>query len=129
MLDLSSASYLLLKSVGISYSLVSCAKKCIGRGYHPLNLRMLCLKAWKAGDLSGILLQLVLCGTPVLLERLLVLMQAVWSDRCVFKDWGEALIMPVLKKGDLQICDNWRGSVFWMQLARFFELFRIACKS
>jgi len=27
----------------------------------------------------------------------------------VFKDWRDALIVPVPKKGDLQSCDNWRG--------------------
>jgi len=27
----------------------------------------------------------------------------------VFKDWRDALIVPVPKKGDLLSCDNWRG--------------------
>jgi len=27
----------------------------------------------------------------------------------VFKDWRDALIVSVPKKGDLQSCDNWRG--------------------
>ena len=67
------------------------------------------LKARKVGDLSGILSEMVLCGGPVLLERLLVLMQAVWREGCVFKDWSDALIVPVPKKGDLQFCNNWQG--------------------
>jgi len=25
------------------------------------------------------------------------------------KDWRDALIVPVPKKGDLQFCDNWQG--------------------
>ena len=61
------------------------------------------LKARKAGGLSGILPELVLCGSPVLFDRLLVLMQAIWRDGCVFKDWRDALIVPVPKKGDLQL--------------------------
>jgi len=61
------------------------------------------------GGLSGILQDLVLCGGPVLLERLLVLMQAVWKEGCVFKDWRDALTVPVLKKGNLKSCDNWCG--------------------
>ena len=52
---------------------------------------------------------MVLCGSPILFDRLLVLMQAVWRDGCVFKDWRDALIVPVPKKGDLQFCDNWWG--------------------
>ena len=67
------------------------------------------LRARKAGGLSGILPELVLCGGPVLLDRLLALMQIVWREGCVFKDWRDALIVPVPKKGDLQSCDNWCG--------------------
>ena len=33
----------------------------------------------------------------------------VWSDGCVVGDWCNALIMPVPKKGNLKLCDNWRG--------------------
>ena len=77
------------------------------------------LNTRKARGLSGILPELVLCGSPVLLDRLLVLMQAVWRDGCVFNNWRDALIVPVPKKGDFQFCDNWQGSVCWMLLARF----------
>ena len=41
--------------------------------------------------------------------RLLVLMKAVWREGSVFRDWRDALIVPVPKKGDLQSCDNWTG--------------------
>jgi len=43
----------------------------------------------------------------------------------VFKDWRDALIVPVPKKGDLQSCDNWwgipyRGKFLWREnLANF----------
>ena len=46
---------------------------------------------------------------PVLLDRLLFLMQTVWKEGCVFQDWRDALIVPVLKKDDLQFYDNWHG--------------------
>ena len=67
------------------------------------------LQTRKAGGLSGILQELVLCGGPVLLNRLLVLMQIVWREGCVFKDWRNALIVPVPKRDDLQSCYNWYG--------------------
>ena len=25
------------------------------------------------------------------------------------KDWKDATILPIPKKGNLQVCDNWRG--------------------
>ena len=53
------------------------------------------LKTRKAGGLSGILPELVLCGGPVLLDRLLA---TVWRESCVFKkDWRDAMIVPVPK--------------------------------
>jgi len=65
------------------------------------------LTARKVGGLSGILPELVLYGGPILLDRLLVLMKAVWREGSVFRDWRNAL--P--KKGDLQSCDNWCSGV------------------
>ena len=60
------------------------------------------LKARKAEGLSGILSEMVLCGGPVLLESLLVLMQAVWREDYVLKNWRDALIVPFPKKAVLQ---------------------------
>ena len=60
------------------------------------------LKARNAEGLSGILSKMVLCGGPVLLESLLVLMQAVWREGCVLKNWRDALIVPFPKKAVLQ---------------------------
>ena len=67
------------------------------------------LKSRKAGGLTGILPEVVLCGGPVLLDGLLVLMQTVWRKSCVFQDWKDAVIVPVTKNGDFQSCDNWSG--------------------
>jgi len=38
------------------------------------------LKVRKAGGLSGILPEMILCGGPVLHNRLLTLMEAVWRE-------------------------------------------------
>ena len=65
------------------------------------------LKVRKAGGLSGILPEMILCGGPALHSRLLTLMEAVWREGEVFKDWKDAVIVPVPKKGNLQSCDNW----------------------
>ena len=67
------------------------------------------LRRRKAGGKTGILPELLLCGGPVLHDRLLQLMQDVWRDGDVVADWKNAVVVPVSKKGDLQCCDNWRG--------------------
>ena len=52
---------------------------------------------------------MILCGGPVLQDRLLDLMKIVWREGVVFGDWRDAVIVPVPKKGNLRSCDNWRG--------------------
>ena len=47
------------------------------------------------------------CGGP-LLYYILTLFQTVWEKRCVPSELRGALLVPVLKKGDLS-CDNCRG--------------------
>ena len=67
------------------------------------------LKPRKVGGLSGILPELILCGGPILYDKLFTLMKAVWREGEVFQDWRDAVIVPVPKKGNLQSCDDWRG--------------------
>ena len=63
-------------------------------------------------------------------ERLLQLMKDMLEECRVVNDWRNALIIPILKKDDLSICDNWRdislldvvGKVF----ARIVRLQQIA---
>jgi hypothetical protein len=67
------------------------------------------LKQGKAGGKTGILPELLIYGGPLLFNRLLQLMKDVWHTGDVVKDWKDAEIVPIPKKGDLRHCDNWRG--------------------
>ena len=67
------------------------------------------LKRGKAGGRTGILPELLLHGGAELQDRLLLLMEDVWKRGKVVKDWQDAEIVPIPKKGDLRKCDNWRG--------------------
>jgi len=54
-----------------------------------------------------------------------LLLEAVWREGEVFRDWRDAVIAPVPKKGNLQPCDNWRGiSLLDVVGRRWVELFR-----
>ena len=74
-----------------------------------LDVALSKLKKNKAGELSGILPELVLFDGPALWDRLLSLLQDIWRSGHAVDDWRNALIVPVPKKGNLQSCDNWRG--------------------
>lgn len=67
------------------------------------------LKKGKAGGRTGIMPELILYGREDLHERLLKLIQDVWRERAVVGDWRHAEIVLIPKKGDLKLCDNWRG--------------------
>ena len=38
-----------------------------------------------------------------------MLIRKIWTAGSVAKDWKDAEIVPIPKKGDLKHCDNWRG--------------------
>ena len=63
----------------------------------------------KAGGRSGILPEMVNVCSDDLLKYLLDLFTSVWDAGCVPQEWRDASLVPVPKKGDLSLCDNWRG--------------------
>ena len=69
------------------------------------------LKNGKAGGSSGIRPEMVkvACQDPGFADQLLDLVHTTWKDQLVPKDWTDAVLIPIPKKGDLSKCDNWRG--------------------
>lgn len=49
------------------------------------------------------------CGDGDLADMLLNLMLEVWKEKTVPKDWVNAILVPIPKKGDSMWCDNWWG--------------------
>ena len=66
------------------------------------------LKNGKAGGNSQILPEMVKvgCGGET---ALLDLVHTVWEEGKVPRDWSNAVLIPIPKKGNLSYCDNWRG--------------------
>ena len=58
------------------------------------------MKMRKAGGKTGILPEMVLFGGGVLWDRVLELMQVIWSEGEVVDDWKNADVVPMPKKGD-----------------------------
>ena len=67
------------------------------------------LKRRKAAGMTEITPEMILDGPFQLREQLLKLFQEVWSEAAVVDDWKNAEILPIPKKGNLKVCDNWRG--------------------
>ena len=68
------------------------------------------LKTGRAGGRTSILPELLFCGGAELLDRLLILMEVIWKERTVVRDWENEEIALILKKRELKMCDNWGGS-------------------
>ena len=69
------------------------------------------LKSGKAARSSGILPEMVKAGRgdDDFLGMMCDLVSTVWEERRVPKEWVDAILIPIPKKGDLRSCDNWRG--------------------
>lgn len=46
---------------------------------------------------------------PAFKQSLLILVCRVWDIGDVPQEWKDAQLVTIPKKGDLSLCDNWRG--------------------
>ena len=67
------------------------------------------MKCGKAEGSTGVLPEMIICGGEDLHRYLLDVMVSVWQSGDVVSDWRDAEIVPIPKKGNLRLCDNWRG--------------------
>ena len=67
------------------------------------------MKRGKAGGQTGILPELLIAGGEELITRMMKVMEVVWREGEVVEDRKHAEVVPNPNKGDLQLCDNWRG--------------------
>ena len=68
------------------------------------------LKSGKAGGSSGILPEMLKAASceEEFLDLLLDLVCDIRKEGCVPRDWSNAVLVPIPKKGDLSSCDKWR---------------------
>lgn len=69
------------------------------------------LKNGKAAGSSGIFPEMLKVGRKCndFVDMLKDLLQNVWTERRVPQEWVDAILVPIPKKGNLTLCDNWRG--------------------
>ena len=67
------------------------------------------LKNNRASGNDGITAELLKAGPTELFDWLSELLQQVWSSGRVPQDWKDSVLVPVFKKNDRLICDNYRG--------------------
>ena len=67
------------------------------------------LKNGKSAGMDGIPGEIWKYGGEVLLNRLHTIIVDVWESEEVPKEWRDGIFIPLHKKGDKSICDNYRG--------------------
>ena len=67
------------------------------------------MKLGKAGGQSGIVPEMLLHGGSDLHQVLHQLLLDMWQSQSVVAEWRNAVVVPIPKKGDIHVCDNWRG--------------------
>jgi len=67
----------------------------------------------KAGGINGLKPELLKCCDVGLMGYIHDLFVVVWEEEEVPKEWRDALLLPVPKKGDLTKCDN-QGLAYWI---------------
>ena len=63
----------------------------------------------KAAGADEIVGELLKNGGEVMIDWLLEILQEVWRTKRVPSEWKKAILVPVHKKKDRKICDNYRG--------------------
>ena len=67
------------------------------------------VKCNRAAGKDRIPAELLIYGGEQLLTFLHTICTEVWSSELIPKEWVDSIIVPLPKKGNLQLCDNWRG--------------------
>jgi len=67
------------------------------------------LKYCKAPGLDGIPAKLIKLGGKRLHQAIHTLCKHIWYEEKLPDEWNKAIIIPLYKKGNKMICDNYRG--------------------
>ena len=67
------------------------------------------LKSHKAPGVDGIHAEILKAGGDPMATMIHRLIEKIWEKEQVPEDWRKAVIVPLFKKGDKSLCENWRG--------------------
>ena len=54
-------------------------------------------------------------------------LKKIWQEEVVPADWHKAVVVPMFKKGDKSVCDNWRGISLLSVAGKVFTHIGEAC--
>lgn len=79
------------------------------------------MKTGKAAGIDEISVEMIKAAGPIGLQWLYRLLRCIWTRKCVPEEWGKGIIIPIFKKGDRKLCENYRGITLTSQVAKIME--------
>lgn len=79
------------------------------------------LKNNKSPGIDQITGELLKADVNVTTEILLPLFEKIWKEEKFPKDWQTGVIVKIPKKGDLKLCNNWRGITLLSTVNKLFS--------
>ena len=67
------------------------------------------LKNRKAAGYDEMFAEYLKRGGDILTRKVYELIVKIWNSEEIPEDWRKSIIVPLFKKGDRSMCDNWRG--------------------
>jgi uncharacterized C2H2 Zn-finger protein len=67
------------------------------------------LKVFKAAGPDGIMAEVLKAGGEPVVEWIHQIIHKIWQEERVVEEWTTCTIVPLFKKGDKEVCDNYRG--------------------
>jgi hypothetical protein len=63
----------------------------------------------KAPGIEGLTAEILKADIDTTVEMLHPVLIKVWESETLPEDWNTGCMIPLPKKGDISVCDNWRG--------------------
>ena len=67
------------------------------------------MKNNKAAGVDGIVAELIKCGGRQLEAEMIAMFKRIWTEEIMPPEWQVGIFLPIHKKNDRYICENYRG--------------------
>ena len=79
------------------------------------------MKSGKAPGADRVSADMLKAGGEIIVRTLIEVFEGIWEKEEIPSDWKTGLIVKLPKKGDLSMCNNWRGITLLSVTSKVFS--------